>query len=174
ALLREPLEDRRQRLEALRLPLADDGGVFALSHLVSVTSVDGLEDAFRGARERRNEGLMVKDPRSIYSPGRRGLGWLKMKKAIATIDCVVVGVEVGHGKRHGVLSDYTFTVRDVENDRLVTIGKAYSGLTDAEIAEMTRWFEAHTIARYGRYRQGGATILVEGGVGVIGRAPTPP
>ena len=80
---------------------------------------------------------MVKDPRSIYSPGRRGLGWLKMKKALATIDCVVVGVEVGHGKRHGVLSDYTFAVRDTENDRLVTIGKAYSGLTDAEIAEMT-------------------------------------
>ena len=47
---------------------------------------------------------MVKDPTSPYSPGRRGLGWLKMKKALATIDCVVVGVEVGHGKRHGVLS----------------------------------------------------------------------
>ena len=80
---------------------------------------------------------MVKDPPSAYSPGRRGLGWLKMKKALATIDCVVVGVEVGHGKRHGVLSDYTFAVRDRSNDRLVTIGKAYSGLTDAEIAEMT-------------------------------------
>jgi DNA ligase-1 len=170
ALLREPLEDRRQRLEALRLPLADDGGVFALSHLVSVTSVDGLEDAFRGARERRNEGLMVKDPRSIYSPGRRGLGWLKMKKALATIDCVVVGVEVGHGKRHGVLSAYTFAVRDVENDRLVTIGKAYSGLTDAEIAEMTRWFEAHTIARYGRYRQVEPTIVVEVAFDVIVRS----
>ena len=60
---------------------------------------------------------MVKDPDSIYSPGRRGLGWLKMKKALATIDCVVVGVEVGHGKRHGVLSDYTFAVRDTANDR---------------------------------------------------------
>jgi DNA ligase-1 len=85
---------------------------------------------------------MVKDPKSGYSPGRRGLGWLKMKKALATIDCVVVGVEVGHGKRHGVLSDYTFAVRDEASDRLVTIGKAYTGLTDAEIAEMTRWFEA--------------------------------
>ena len=170
ALLREPLEDRRRRLEALRLPLADDGGVFALSHLVSVTSVDGLEDAFRGARERRNEGLMVKDPRSIYSPGRRGLGWLKMKKALATIDCVVVGVEVGHGKRHGVLSDYTFAVRDTENDRLVTIGKAYSGLTDAEIAEMTRWFEDHTIARYGRYRQVEPTVVVEVAFDVIVRS----
>ncbi len=80
---------------------------------------------------------MVKDPASPYSPGRRGLGWLKMKKALATLDCVVVGVEVGHGKRHGVLSDYTFAVRDDASDRLVTIGKAYSGLTDAEIAEMT-------------------------------------
>jgi len=170
ALLREPLEDRRRRLEGLRLPLAGDGGVFALSHLVSVTSEDALEDAFLGARERRNEGLMVKDPRSIYSPGRRGLGWLKMKKALATIDCVVVGVEVGHGKRHGVLSDYTFAVRDTDNDKLVTIGKAYSGLTDAEIAEMTAWFEAHTIQRFGRYRQVEPTVVVEVAFDVIVRS----
>ena len=170
ALLREPLEDRRQALEGLELPLAGDGGTFALSHLVSVSSEDALEDAFLGARERRNEGLMVKDPRSIYSPGRRGLGWLKMKKALATIDCVVVGVEVGHGKRHGVLSDYTFAVRDTDNDRLVTIGKAYSGLTDAEIAEMTRWFEEHTIARYGRYRQVEPTVVVEVAFDVIVRS----
>jgi DNA ligase-1 len=170
ALLREPLEDRRRLLEGLGVPLADDGGVFALSHLVSVTSVDALEDAFLGARERRNEGLMVKDPRSIYSPGRRGLGWLKMKKALATIDCVVVGVEVGHGKRHGVLSDYTFAVRDSDNDKLVTIGKAYSGLTDAEIAEMTAWFEAHTIQRFGRYRQVEPTVVVEVAFDVIVRS----
>ena len=169
-LLRVPLEDRRRRLEALELPLAGDGGAFALSHLVSVTSVDALEAAFDGARERRNEGLMVKDPRSIYSPGRRGLGWLKMKKALATIDCVVVGVEVGHGKRHGVLSDYTFAVRDEENDRLVTIGKAYSGLTDAEIAEMTAWFEAHTIQRFGRYRQVEPSVVVEVAFDVIVRS----
>jgi len=170
ALLREPLEDRRRRLETLKLPLADDGGTFALSHLVSVTSTEGLEAAFTSARERRNEGLMVKDPRSIYSPGRRGLGWLKMKKALATIDCVVVGVEVGHGKRHGVLSDYTFAVRDTEADRLVTIGKAYSGLTDAEIAEMTAWFEAHTIQRFGRYRQVEPTVVVEVAFDVIVRS----
>ena len=170
ALLREPLEDRRRRLEILKLPLADDGGTFALSHLVSVTSTEGLEAAFTSARERRNEGLMVKDPRSIYSPGRRGLGWLKMKKALATIDCVVVGVEVGHGKRHGVLSDYTFAVRDTEADRLVTIGKAYSGLTDAEIAEMTAWFEAHTIQRFGRYRQVEPTVVVEVAFDVIVRS----
>ena len=168
--LREPLAERRRRLDAIDMPLADEGGRFARSHLIRVDSVDRLEDAFAAARARRNEGLMVKDPDSGYSPGRRGLGWLKMKKALATIDCVVVGVEVGHGKRHGVLSDYTFAVRDVENDRLVNIGKAYSGLTDAEIAEMTKWFEEHTIARFGRYRQVEPTVVVEVAFDVIVRS----
>jgi DNA ligase-1 len=113
---------------------------------------------------------MVKDPTSHYSPGRRGLGWLKMKKALATIDCVVVGVEVGHGKRHGVLSDYTFAVRDEATGSLVTIGKAYSGLTDAEIAHMTSWFEAHTVSRHGRYRVVEPTVVVEVAFDVILRS----
>jgi DNA ligase-1 len=169
-LLRDSLRQRRRRLEALELPLADGGGRFALAHLISVDSEDALEAAFADARGRRNEGLMVKDPDSGYSPGRRGYGWLKMKKALATIDCVVVGVEVGHGKRHGVLSDYTFAVRDEENGRLVTIGKAYSGLTDAEIAEMTRWFEAHTISRHGRFRVVEPSVVVEVAFDVIVRS----
>ena len=165
-LLRTPLRERRARLDALALP--EDR--FVRSHLAVARSEDELESAFAEARARRNEGLMVKDPESIYSPGRRGLGWLKMKKALATIDCVVVGVEVGHGKRHGVLSDYTFAVRDEETGKLVNIGKAYSGLTDAEIAEMTRWFEDHTIARFGRYRQVEPTVVVEIAFDVIVRS----
>ena len=170
ALLDQPLSERRRRLEALELPLADAGGSFALSHLVSVDSAVELEGAFDQSRLRRNEGLMVKDPSSAYSPGRRGLGWLKMKKALATLDCVVVGVELGHGKRHGFLSDYTFAVRDKVSDRLVTIGKAYTGLTDAEIAEMTAWFEAHTVARFGRYRTVEPTVVVEVAFDVIVRS----
>ncbi len=166
-----PAADRATRPARRARPAAvDAGGRFARSHLVVATDVDALEAAFTGSRARRNEGLMVKDPDSQYAPGRRGLGWLKMKKALATIDCVVVGVEVGHGKRHGVLSDYTFAVRDTETDRLVNIGKAYSGLTDAEIAEMTRWFEAHTIARYGRYHQVEPTVVVEIAFDVIVRS----
>ncbi len=169
-MLRVPLVERRRRLETLGLPLADEGGRFALSNLVRVDDVAGLERAFDAARARRNEGLMVKDPDSTYSPGRRGYGWLKMKKALATIDCVVVGVEVGHGKRHGVLSDYTFAVRDETSGRLVTIGKAYSGLTDAEIAGMTRWFEAHTIERLGRYRLVEPSVVIEVAFDVIVRS----
>jgi DNA ligase 1 len=169
-LLREPLRRRRERLDAIELPRIEDGGRFTRSHLAVARDADELETAFAEARGRRNEGLMVKDPTSGYSPGRRGLGWLKMKKALATIDCVVVGVEVGHGKRHGVLSDYTFAIRDEATGRLVNIGKAYSGLTDAEIAEMTAWFEDHTIARFGRYRQVEPSVIVEIAFDVIVRS----
>jgi len=169
-LLREELRVRRSRLDSLDLPLATDGGRFIRSHLAVAADTAALEAAFAESRARRNEGLMVKDPTSGYSPGRRGLGWLKMKRALATIDCVVVGVEGGHGKRHGVLSDYTFAVRDTRTEQLVTIGKAYSGLTDAEIAEMTRWFEDHTVAHYGRYRQVQPTVVVEIAFDVIVRS----
>jgi DNA ligase-1 len=101
-----------------------------------------LDELFEAARARGNEGLMIKNPESSYTPGRRGKSWLKLKRELATLDVVVTAVEYGHGKRIGVLSDYTFAVRDGE--RLVNIGKAYSGLTDAEIAEMTKWFLEHT------------------------------
>ena len=112
--------------------------------------VAALEREFVAARDRGNEGLMVKDPRSPYRPGRRGMEWLKVKRALRTLDAVVTAVEWGHGKRKGVLSDYTFAVRD--GDRLRNVGKAYSGLTDKEIAEMTEHFLATTIKDLGRLR----------------------
>jgi len=110
-------------------------------------STDDLEALFAAARDRGNEGLVIKDADSPYTPGRRGKSWLKMKRELATLDVVVTAVEYGHGKRIGVLSDYTFAVWNGE--RLVNIGKAYSGLTDAEIAEMTQWFLAHAIREQG-------------------------
>jgi DNA ligase 1 len=106
-----------------------------------------IEALFSTARESGNEGLMIKDLDSLYTPGRRGKSWLKMKRELATLDVVVTAVEYGHGKRIGVLSDYTFAVWD--GDRLVNIGKAYSGLTDAEIAGMTKWFLDHKAAEHG-------------------------
>ena len=118
-----------------------------------------LEELFTAAQARGNEGLVIKDLESPYTPGRRGKSWLKMKRELATLDVVVTAVEWGHGKRINVLSDYTFAVRDGE--RLVNVGKAYSGLTDAEIAEMTKWFLEHTVDDQGFRREVEPKIVLE-------------
>lgn len=130
-----------------------------LAPALTANSPENLEEIFTAARERGNEGLMIKDPDSPYTPGRRGKAWLKLKKELATLDVVVTAVEWGHGKRSKVLSDYTFAVR--EGDKLLNVGKAYSGLTDAEIAEMTEWFLAHTIEDGGFRRTVEPRIVLE-------------
>src|SRR3989449_11494634 len=104
---------------------------------------------------------MVKDPESFYSPGRRGMFWFKLKKELATLDVVVVAAELGHGKRNRVLSDYTFAVRDETTGELLPIGKAYSGLTDAEISELTAHFKQNTIVNHGRYREVKPDVVLE-------------
>jgi DNA ligase-1 len=124
-------EEQATRAQVIRAP------VFQAS------SNQELDQLFEAAQARGNEGLMIKDPESVYTPGRRGKSWLKLKRELATLDVVVTAVEYGHGKRIGVLSDYTFAVWNGE--RLVNIGKAYSGLTDSEISEMTKWFLEHVI-----------------------------
>ena len=147
SLLNSPLVQRRASLEALGpRPLG-----FRLAQLTRIHSVTEIEEAFTAARSRGNEGLMIKEAHSRYSPGRRGLAWLKLKKALATLDCVVVGAEYGHGKRSKVLSDYTFAVRDEDSGELKTIGKAYSGLTDAEISMLTQHFLSTATRRHGRF-----------------------
>ena len=118
-----------------------------------------LNMLFDAAQARGNEGLMIKDPKSPYTPGRRGKSWLKLKRELATLDVVVTAVEWGHGRRIAVLSDYTFGVRDGE--QLLNVGKAYSGLTDAEIAEMTKWFIDHTIEDQGFRRTVEPKIVLE-------------
>jgi DNA ligase-1 len=126
---------------------------------VRADSAEQLERYFEEAMARGNEGLMIKDLQSPYMPGRRGRWWLKLKRELATLDVVVTAVEFGHGKRIHVLSDYTFAVRKAEE--LVNIGKAYSGLTDKEIAELTEWFLAHTTADHGHLREVEPKIVLE-------------
>jgi DNA ligase 1 len=140
-------DDRRLTTRIIRAP------VFQAS------SPEQLNYLFDAAQARGNEGLMIKDPESPYMPGRRGKSWLKLKRELATLDVVVTAVEYGHGRRIGVLSDYTFAVRD--GDRLLNIGKAYSGLTDAEILDMTKWFLEHTIDDQGFRRIVEPKIVLE-------------
>jgi len=127
--------------------------------VLSADSAEQLEELFEAAQARGNEGLMLKDLQSPYTPGRRGRSWLKLKRELATLDVVITAVEFGHGKRAGVLSDYTFAIRDGE--RLLNVGKAYSGLTDAEIATMTQWFLDHTIVDQGFRREVEPDVVIE-------------
>jgi DNA ligase-1 len=176
-LLELPLRERRNRLEAVvekmvevtRSPISIDerkkgaqGLMFAeedgesverlmLSPSRLVESAEDIDRAYAEARARANEGVMVKAAESVYQPGRRGLAWVKLKRELATLDVVVTGAEFGHGKRAGILSDYTFAVRGA-NGELLNVGKAYSGLTDAEIAEMSAWMMEHTLEDQGFFR----------------------
>jgi DNA ligase-1 len=158
----EPLEARRRALESL--VAHDAAAALRLSEAKRIREASELDAEFDAARARGNEGLMIKDPRSSYKPGKRGREWLKLKRALATLDVVVTSVEVGHGKRRNLLSDYTFAVRRSEEDpELLNVGKAYSGLTDVELAELTEWFRAHTLQEFahGRVRVVEPKIVLE-------------
>jgi DNA ligase 1 len=156
-LLDSPLTERRRRLEALLMNAP--APAVQLSRPVLCTSSGQLQRAFEVALERGNEGIMAKAPDSAYTPGRRGRAWLKLKRPMATLDVVVTAVEYGHGKRHGLLSDYTFAVR--AGERLVNIGKAYSGLTDAEIIQFTEYFKQHTLDDQGFRRSVRPAVVLE-------------
>ena len=176
-LLELPLRERRNRLEAVVEKLVErvvspvtvderardsQGVLFAGSESADVErlmispsrlveSAEDIDRAYADARARANEGVMVKAAESVYQPGRRGLAWVKLKRELATLDVVVTGAEFGHGKRAGILSDYTFAVRG-DDGELLNVGKAYSGLKDAEIAEMSGWMMAHTLEDQGFFR----------------------
>lgn len=159
-LIDEPLSERRRILGQL----VQVGGSVRISQGKLFTEAARLDGEFDAARARGNEGLMIKSPVSSYKPGRRGREWLKLKRAIATLDVVVTAVEVGHGKRRTLLSDYTFAVRrSVEDGELLNIGKAYSGLTDRELTELTDYFKEHTVQEYahGRVRLVEPTVVIE-------------
>ncbi len=146
-LIDEPLLVRRERLAQHILP-SRQLRIASFVPLGEPPYARDLHDRFEAAREAGHEGVMIKRTDSSYHPGRRGKWWLKLKRELSTLDVVVVAVEWGHGKRAKVLSDYTFAVRG-EDGELLTIGKAYSGLTDAEIAQLTQWFLDHQIGTRG-------------------------
>jgi DNA ligase-1 len=176
-LLELPLRERRNRLEAVVEELVErvvspvivderardsqtvlfagpeSKGVERLMISPSrlVESAEDIDRAYADARARANEGVMLKAAASVYQPGRRGLAWVKLKRELATLDVVVTGAEFGHGKRAGILSDYTFAVRG-DGGELLNVGKAYSGLTDVEIAEMSAWMMEHTLEDQGYFR----------------------
>jgi DNA ligase-1 len=157
-VIAEPYSERRARIESLKW--LDTSVMVAPNSFVSSSLM--VEEAFGRARVSGNEGLIAKDPRSPYTPGRRGKSWVKLKRALATLDVVVTGAERGHGRRNDVLSDYTFAVRASETDpTLLNVGKAYNGLTDSEILALTKRFQAITVERVGRFHAVRPEVVLE-------------
>ncbi|MEA2711603.1 MAG: ligase 1 [Phycisphaerales bacterium] len=156
-LMDRPLRERRVALDAL--------GDLLVTKVTPVMTAEEIDLAFCNARDCRNEGLILKDPASLYTPGRRGQAWLKLKTHLPTFDCVVTFAETGHGKRRNSLSDYTFAVWDRDPSdpgaQLVNVGKAYSGVTDAEIAQLTELFTNSTVEQWGRVRQVVPKVVLE-------------
>ena len=186
-----PLRERRNRLEAVveglveaaRSPIemaekkksaqglmfgeeaADEGGEAGKERLMIspsrlVETAEEIDRAYGEARARANEGVMLKAAGSAYLPGRRGLAWVKLKRELATLDVVITGAEFGSGRKAPFLSDYTFAVRGPGGE-LLNVGKAYSGVTDVEIAELTEWLKEHTIEDYGHFRTVEPQIILE-------------
>jgi DNA ligase-1 len=149
-----PLVERRRLLGRVIA-----GTLAQMAATVDVTTEREVQTAFRRSRDLGYEGLVVKDPQSLYAMGKRGSGWAKLKEELDTLDVVIVAAEYGHGKRAGVISDYTFAVRD--GDELKVVGKAYSGLTDKEIDDMTRKLKEITVTDFGYRRQVRPEVVLE-------------
>ncbi len=154
SLISRPVGERVRILRSIDFP-----GVVSFSEQREVSSPAEITAMFDESRSLGFEGLVVKDPSSPYSPGRRGKSWVKLKKELDTLDVVVVAAEYGHGKRAGVISDYTFAVRD--RSELKVVGKAYSGLTDAEILQMTDLLKSITLQDFGYRRTVKPHVVME-------------
>jgi DNA ligase-1 len=136
SLIKKSIRERKEILSNISFKEPIINSIYKL-----VNSEEEIIAMFEKSRDMGHEGLVLKDPDSYYHPGKRGRYWVKLKKELDTIDAVIIIAEYGHGKRAGVLSDYTFAVRDDDSNsvsKLRTIGKAYSGLTDDEILETTK------------------------------------
>ncbi len=130
SLIREAYTTRRKKL-------ATAAGAIPLTKQVITQDVKVAEEFLKEASEAGHEGLMAKKPDSQYTPGVRGKRWFKIKTILEPLDLVIVAAEYGYGRRHGWLSDYHLAARDTESGELLTVGKTFKGLTDAEIVDMT-------------------------------------
>ena len=161
-LLSEAAEHRKRAQAVMFAEDADHEGLprLMISPARLVDSAEEIDRAYADARARANEGVMLKAAGSAYLPGRRGLAWVKLKRTLETLDVVITGAEYGSGRKSQFLSDYTFAVRD-EDGELKNVGKAYSGVTDAEIAELTEFLKAHTLEDHGHFRKVEPLVILE-------------
>ncbi|SEV88994.1 ATP-dependent DNA ligase LigA [Natrinema salifodinae] len=172
-LLEEPLTARHDRLRSVLSTESggeSDEDVEGLSLLWLTDDPEEIESVDADALESGHEGIMLKDPDSAYSPGRRGKHWRKRKPDVETLDCVVTGAEWGEGRRATFLGTFELSVRD--GDDLETVGKVATGITDEKLAELTELLEPHIAAEEGQDVDLEPAVVFEVGYEEIQRSPT--
>ncbi|MGZ5209441.1 MAG: ATP-dependent DNA ligase, partial [Kaistella sp.] len=147
-LREKTLSERRKILEALieNHPLDN----IKISEIVAFGKWEDLIEVRENSRANNSEGLMLKQKNSHYHSGRKKGDWWKWKVDALTIDAVLIYAQKGSGRRSGYYTDYTFAVK--KEDQLVTIAKAYSGLTDKEIMEVSRFVTKNSLEKFGPVR----------------------
>ena len=153
-----PLVQRRQQLEKYLSKGAPER--LHLSPLLQADSVNDLRDLHLSVCENRAiEGLMLKRLDGTYVPGRPKGQWYKWKRDALTVDAVIMYAQRGHGKRSSFYSDFTFGAW--QGERLLPIGKAYSGFTDEELKKLDNWVRRNAIGRFGPVREVKKSLVVE-------------
>ncbi|MEA1907913.1 MAG: ATP-dependent DNA ligase, partial [Euryarchaeota archaeon] len=148
ALIDEPLHVRRKRLE---LAVRPHGGAVRISVAEQVVTDDsGVAHAvYQAALDAGHEGIMLKNPDSAYSPGKRGKNWLKIKPIMETLDLVVVGADWGEGRRANLIGSYMLACHDPDTAEFLEIGRVGTGITDEQLAELTELFSQYIISEDG-------------------------
>ncbi|MFP8954330.1 ATP-dependent DNA ligase LigA [Natrialbaceae archaeon A-arb3/5] len=171
-LLAEPLTARHGRLRDVLTDDqdADDSDIEGLSLLWITDDPDEIEAIDADALEAGHEGIMLKNPESTYSPGRRGKNWRKRKPDVETLDCVVTGAEWGEGRRATFLGTFELSIWD--DGELETVGKVATGITDEKLAELTELLEPHIVAEDGQTVDLEPAVVFEVGYEEIQTSPT--
>ena len=162
-LLTAPLTERHDRLQVIL-----SGGVSALTVTGDEDEIAAIEE---NALNAGHEGIMLKNPDSTYSPGRRGKNWRKRKPDVETVDLVVTGAEWGEGRRASFLGTFLLSAR-TENDEFETLGKVATGITDEELAELTELLEPHIATQDGQVVDLSPEVVFEVGYEEIQQSPT--
>jgi len=146
----KPLSFRREKLEQLFSSEATDNKTLFISEIIHAESWQKLIPIRAAARAKDSEGLMLKQKNSPYHTGRKKGDWWKWKVDPLTIDAVMIYAQKGSGRRSAHYTDYTFAVK--KDDGLVTVAKAYSGLTNEEIKEVSKFVRKNSIEKFGPVR----------------------
>ena len=159
-----PLLERRELLAKI-----SDPSLLAPQVLSDKTEV--AEEIYKKALDAGHEGIMLKNPSSVYAPGKRGKNWLKVKPVMETLDLAVIGAKWGEGRRATFLGSYRLACHDPETGKLLDVGWVATGLTDESLAELTEMFKSFIIVQKGMEVELKPTVIFEVAYEEIQKSP---